>query len=575
MPSRALGRIRDLPERRERELASPRSLATQPILECLARVADVKAVEQLAAIERDGVIVMTLGDRGPQRDHVAPEFGAVEFDLVVATAHEDIVADREPKLVEGVAERAPGRELIELGPEDGQQAVASIVRIGADGEIGQKRQPLWLREEPVGIGPVGARKLGRPEEFETDHGGHYLIVCGGAQQARDPEHLVHAVPETSDRQRGRQQADGALVPCTPVTALERGRMRTLLILVVIAAACRAQPERDSCGSLAPSEAEPYVGPLGTPPYRYDDAAAMPDPAGDACMYHGRDGRSVVVTVSRGAGAAEVGKIVTDAPKVLARAMAAGSGGNAQSPNALTSLLSGPPGPWDRSMWSPMGTLTVWKGDAQIMVDVSGSEAGQPGAIDLATKIVGRLDHPLDYDGAHAATLAPKPHEKLANACDLIPRARAEQILGPLDGSPIADPDGTECTYKVKGAGDPQTYPMSVTWRGGYQALDRLKHTLPMSSGILGTPKISMPTLDSSSQKLLGGLMKMVGGSATGAPVKTSFKTDTTLRGPWDAAALINGTVLSATRHDVMVTFELQSADYDKAKALLAAACERL
>ena len=82
--------------------------------------------------------------------------------------------------------------------------------------------------------------------------------------------------------------------------------------------------------------------------------------------------------------------------------------------------------------------------------------------------------------------------------------------------------------------------MSVTWRGGYQALDRLKHTLPMDSGMLGTPTVAMPTLDSQSQKSVGGLMQMVGGSATGAPVKTSFKTDTTLRGPWDAAALING-----------------------------------
>ena len=353
-------------------------------------------------------------------------------------------------------------------------------------------------------------------------------------------------------------------------------MRTLLILVVIAAACHtAQPERDSCGSLASSEAEPYVGPLVTPPYRYDDAEAMPDPAGDACMYRGRDGRSVVVTVGRASGAAEIGKVVTNTPKAIARAMAAGSGANPGAPNGITNILAGPPGPWDRSMWSPMGSLMVWKGDAQIIVDVSGSEAGEPGAIDLATKIVGRLDHPLDYDGARAAALAPKPHEKLASACDLIPRARAEQILGSLDGDPIAGPDGTECTFNVKSAGDPQSYPMAVTWRGGYQAFDRIKHTLPMGSGFLGAPKVSMPTLDSSQQKIVGGLMKMIGGSATGAPVKTSFKTDTTLRGPWDAAALINGTVLSATRHDVMVTFDLQTADYDKAKALLAAACQRL
>jgi hypothetical protein len=340
---------------------------------------------------------------------------------------------------------------------------------------------------------------------------------------------------------------------------------TLFLILTVATACGAQEENhDSCRSLAPSEAEPYVGSLATPPYRYDDSDAVPTPTGDACMYRGRDGRSVVVTVSRAAGASEIGKVVTGtAPKVT------GAG------SLEAKMMSGPTGPWDRSWWSPMGALTVWKGDAQVIVDVSGSEAGQPGATALATKIMGRLDHPLDYDGARAAQLAPKPHPRLASACDLIPRARAEQILGPLDGNPVADPDGTECTYKVKGTGEPQSYPMAVTWRGWYQALDRLKHTLPMNSGMLGTPNVSMPTLDPQAQKMVGGLMQMVGGSATAAPVKTSFKTDTTLRGPWDAAALINGSQLGATRHDVMVMFDLNHADYDKAKALLAAACERL
>lgn len=341
---------------------------------------------------------------------------------------------------------------------------------------------------------------------------------------------------------------------------------TLFLIFAVTTACGAQErDNDSCRWLASGEAEPYVGSLASPPYRYDDASASPSPSGDYCMYRGRDGRSVVVTVGRAAGVSQIGKTVTEAPKKIAGPESQGA-----------KLLAGPAGTWDRSMWSPMGALTVWKGDAQVIVDVSGSEAGQPGAVALATRIVGRLDHPLEYDGARAAALAPKPHPRLASACDLIPRSRVEQILGPLDGSPVSDPDNNACTYKVKGTGEPQSYPMAITWSGGYRALDRVKHTLPMNSGMLGTPTTAtMPTLDSSQQKMLGGLMKMVGGSATGAPVKTSFKTDTTLRGPWDAAALINGSQLGATRHDVMVMFDINHADYDKAKALLAAACERL
>jgi hypothetical protein len=324
---------------------------------------------------------------------------------------------------------------------------------------------------------------------------------------------------------------------------------SLICCCVVALGCQssAEAQEDSCRWLTSSEVEPYVGALATPPYLTEDG----------CMYRGRDGRSVVVTVGRAAGAGAVGKTVTDVPKKT-------------DPQAAK-LLAGPTGPWDRSMWSLVGELMVWKGDAQIIVDVSASEAGQSGASELAKIIVGRLGHPLNYDGAKAALLAPKPHAKLANACDLIPRARVQQILGPLKGNPITDEDGTKCTYQTA----TESYPMAITWSGGYRAFDRVKHTLPMSSGAMGTPQVSMPKLDSSQQKMLGGLMQMVGGSATGAPVKTSFKTDTTLRGPWDAAALINGSILGATRHDVMVAFDLKSADYDKAKALLAAACERL
>jgi hypothetical protein len=54
-----------------------------------------------------------------------------------------------------------------------------------------------------------------------------------------------------------------------------------------------------------------------------------------------------------------------------------------------------------------------------------------------------------------------------------------------------------------------------------------------------------------------------------------FATDTTLKGPWDRAALLHGTQLVAVRNDAFVGMSLVSADLDKAKALLGAICERL
>jgi len=46
-------------------------------------------------------------------------------------------------------------------------------------------------------------------------------------------------------------------------------------------------------------------------------------------------------------------------------------------------------------------------------------------------------------------------------------------------------------------------------------------------------------------------------------------------GPWDSAMLLHGTQLQAVRHDVFVAMDLQSADYDKAKAFMGAICRRL
>jgi len=77
-------------------------------------------------------------------------------------------------------------------------------------------------------------------------------------------------------------------------------------------------------------------------------------------------------------------------------------------------------------------------------------------------------------------------------------------------------------------------------------------------------------------KMIGGLMGLAGGGgAPGAATQVGFKTDTTLQGPWDSAMLMHGTQLFAVKNDVMVAMDLQSADYEKAKALLAVICSSL
>jgi len=124
--------------------------------------------------------------------------------------------------------------------------------------------------------------------------------------------------------------------------------------------------------------------------------------------------------------------------------------------------------------------------------------------------------------------------------------------------------------------------VSYSWEGGAHAMNMMKHGQSMFGGLTGLPSSSpLDTMKPNGQMgaMIGGLMKAVtGGSMTTAPgaaATEGFRTDTTLAGPWDQAMLWHGTQLMAVRHDALVGISLKSADYEHAKALLAAVASKL
>jgi hypothetical protein len=373
--------------------------------------------------------------------------------------------------------------------------------------------------------------------------------------------------------------------------------RTMMLsatLVVLIAACKKSADQqpsdaaagsnssrdvadrgdDPCIYLASSEAEAYVGPLETPPFRFDDEEGAPAAEGKHCMYRGRDGREIMVDVI--AGNAKMAAAVTaGVPRVMGRMMKATGHEDQQSVIAAVTP-KGEQGPWDNAQWmATIGLLTVIKGDSGVDIDVSASSAGEQGAYALAREALPRLDKPLEYDGAHAAALAPKPRAPLANPCDLIPRARVEQAIGPLSAEPQRDTLGETCTYRVAAAGRTQEYPVDITWINGNKKFAMMKGSIGAAAGALGMPgggaALAIPP---EAQQMLGQISKMTGGAVDVSPLTHGLTSDTTLIGPWDRAALIVGR-LAATKHNVMIQLIVSSADYDKAKALLAAACEQL
>ena len=339
---------------------------------------------------------------------------------------------------------------------------------------------------------------------------------------------------------------------------------------------------DPCTLLSASEAAPYVGPLSSPPYRASDGA--PDVRGDQCVYRGKDGRVVTVEATWSGGAA-ASKAAQDVPNKLGSGLAS-SGATGMDTMAHRVMKSEEAGPWDRATWIPGGSLLATKGDASVSIDVTGSSGQEKDALALARIMVPRLAHPLHYDGAKAVALAPKPVAHPAHACDFIPVAEVVAAIGPLDGAPTSDSPETTCTYRVHTAQGERTYEVSYGWTNGQKAYAAQTHGMASLGGLMGAPMSSpLDTMHQSPQMktMMGVMMKMVGGSskpgaAAAAPGATStmgMRTDTTLVGPWDRAALLHGTQLMAVRHDVMVAMSLQSADYNKAKALLIAICSRL
>ncbi|HKT08505.1 MAG TPA: hypothetical protein VJR24_11460 [Gemmatimonadaceae bacterium] len=362
--------------------------------------------------------------------------------------------------------------------------------------------------------------------------------------------------------------------------------------------------QDPCTLVSAAEAAPYVGTLIIPPYRATQDN-KPATDGAACVYRGTNARVFVVTPNW-TGGQMMGRVM-QLPNAVGKELAKGAPGM----DSLTNRISqqGIPGPWDQATFMPTGMLTAVRGQTSIEVDVSGASGQKSDAVAIATIAMGRVGHPLSYDGANAVSMVPAPKPHPPNACDLVPRAEIEAAIGPLSAPPVGDSTGAECTYQVSTPEGSRSYPVAFTWEDGGHAYNMQKHMMAMMGSMLGTPTSTpLDTLKPTGNvgAMMGALMKMAASAgkpsgpspldtmkptaanmksamriastpttAPGAVTTVGFTTDTTLQGPWDGASLLHGTQLIAVRNDVMIAMSLETADYVKAKALLATICTHL
>jgi len=378
------------------------------------------------------------------------------------------------------------------------------------------------------------------------------------------------------------------------------------LLGSLAAVGRRASQQDPCTLVSATEAAPYVGPLTVPPFRADDDG-KPTRGGDECVYRGTNGRMFAITPSWTGG--QTMAHAAQLPNAVGKALANGAPGIDTMANRVSQ--QGIPGPWDQATFLPTGVLTAVKDNAFVIVDVSGASGQKSDAVAIATMAMGRIDHPLAYDGAKAVAMVPAPKPHPANACDLVPRAEVEAAIGPLSAAPQSDSTGTECTYQVSTPKGSRSYPVSFAWEGGGHAYNVQKHMMATVGSMFGAPTSTpLDTMKPTGNMgaMMGALMKVAASAghpspngpspldtmtptaanmrqamrmatkpttAPGAVMTVGFTTDTALLGPWDDASLLHGTELLAVRNDVLVAMSLETADYTKAKALLATICTHL
>ncbi len=108
------------------------------------------------------------------------------------------------------------------------------------------------------------------------------------------------------------------------------------------------------------------------------------------------------------------------------------------------------GEWDEAQSMGCCRIFAVRGDAFIAFDYEGWKNDTPAAVGLLNKALLRFDRPLAIDGnagVQPALEREKARPKPRAACDLVSRAEAEAIVGPLLTEPTASRDGNGCTYR--------------------------------------------------------------------------------------------------------------------------------
>ncbi len=276
---------------------------------------------------------------------------------------------------------------------------------------------------------------------------------------------------------------------------------------------------DPCTLLDPKEVEAVLGPLAGPPFRTRLNEATPAEEGESCRYESTDLHSIALEADWTGGTMTL-KMMSLPGKLAGAAKMKGS-----MPKGLLPEDVSIAGEWDEVRVIGCCNLNAFLGDAMVGVDFSGSRASAEQAVGLVNKALLRLDKRIAVDGSAGLAAAQQrmaARPKKRKVCELVTRAEAEAIGGPLAEEPTGDNAECQYRYAVKpGARTNDVVVLKVRWIQGFGTF---REDITMSQSV-------------------------------GASLGVAFKgIDTSPPGPWDQASVVMNSFY-AVKKDVLVTVE--------------------
>jgi len=367
----------------------------------------------------------------------------------------------------------------------------------------------------------------------------------------------------------------------------------------------AGPDReDPCQVLEVAEVEAVIGALATPPYRSAANNDEPSVRGDMCRYVAGDGHYLELSVSWTGGSnllQSLGSI--DEVKQKAGAQGQGAPGGSvlhkstdsgasdgsrlrrgQMPKEFLPYDIPFAGEWDDVRVIGCCRINAFLGDALVVLAYAGSKATPAQAVGLVNKALLRLQKPIAaIDGrlgvapALQRLAARAQHPK---ACELVPRAVAESILGPLVAEPSGDgPDKCEYRYHTGagGTGSEETLRLAVQWQYGFtnfrESATITKAVVSSLPGVVGMDNPANAGAEMMAQirdqtdkgggspESLGKAVQSAAGKAQGKQTATAEEkkpadasTAPPVQGPWEEARW-SYPVFTAVGKDVLIEVE--------------------